>query len=354
MAIASIEVIPYALPFREPYVTARGTLTQREMVLLRVRTDDGLQGLGEAVPLSLRGGATLARVVADLRRLQERRAWWDQDSVVGWANGMELLNAGGSAPAKAAWAMATRDLMNRENGDPYWRGIGGTRVEPVRCNATISSGSTTAVLREVEAWAAEGFSTFKLKVGPENGLATAQAVREAIGPEMQIRLDANGSWSVDDAIRHLSASDLHLELVEEPVHGIEQQARVKKATDVPIAADETASSDHAAEDAVARRACDLVTVKLSKFGFGGQPKVPQYLSSSLDGPVGIAAAAHQAQVLRETEYDAGIAHGLATQRLFAATIAAVECELRGDELHLPPGPGLGVEIDEAALERHRL
>ena len=58
--IASVEVIPYALPFREPYVTARGSLDRREMVLLRLRSDDGLIGLGEAVPLSLRGGATLA------------------------------------------------------------------------------------------------------------------------------------------------------------------------------------------------------------------------------------------------------------------------------------------------------
>ena len=55
--IASVEVIPYALPFREPYVTARGRLERREMVLLRLRDEDGLVGLGEAVPLSLRGGA---------------------------------------------------------------------------------------------------------------------------------------------------------------------------------------------------------------------------------------------------------------------------------------------------------
>ena len=54
--IASVEVIPYALPFREPYVTARGRLERREMVLLRLRSEDGLTGLGEAVPLSLRGG----------------------------------------------------------------------------------------------------------------------------------------------------------------------------------------------------------------------------------------------------------------------------------------------------------
>ena len=70
--IASVEVIPYALPSREPYVTARGRLERREMVLLRLRSEDGLTGLGEAVPLSLRGGTTLAQVVEELERLGER------------------------------------------------------------------------------------------------------------------------------------------------------------------------------------------------------------------------------------------------------------------------------------------
>ena len=56
MRLSSVEVIPYALPFKEPYVTARGVLGQREMVLLRVRDEDGVVGMGEAVPLALRGG----------------------------------------------------------------------------------------------------------------------------------------------------------------------------------------------------------------------------------------------------------------------------------------------------------
>ena len=66
MRLRSVEVIPYALPFKEPYVTARGTLDQREMVLLRLRTDEGLEGLGEAVPLSLRGGVSVETVVLEL------------------------------------------------------------------------------------------------------------------------------------------------------------------------------------------------------------------------------------------------------------------------------------------------
>ena len=72
---ASVEVIPYALPFREPYVTARGTLDRREMVLLRLRAEEGLVGLGEAVPLSLRGGATLEQVVEELERLGRAVLW---------------------------------------------------------------------------------------------------------------------------------------------------------------------------------------------------------------------------------------------------------------------------------------
>jgi muconate cycloisomerase len=136
-------------------------------------------------------------------------------------------------------------------------------------------------------------------------------------------------------------------------------ARVARRVEMTIAADESVTEVADAQRASQLGACDLATVKLSKVGGPAvavaiSAVIPTYVSSALDGPVGIAAAAHAAQILREQGNDAGIAHGLATQRLFAETIAAVECELRGDLLHLPGGPGLGVEIDEAVLDRHRL
>jgi len=83
-------------------------------------------------------------------------------------------------------------------------------------------------------------------------------------------------------------------------------------------------------------------------------EIPVYLSSALDGPVGIAAAAHAAQTLRPNAPWDGLAHGLATQLLFAETIAKTECEVREGLLHAPAGPGLGIELDEAALERCRI
>src|SRR3954447_19862503 len=97
---ASVEVIPYALPFKEPYVTARGVLRRREMVLLRVRDADGVVGLGEAVPLSLRGGVGLAEVVAELE---------------GWAE--EQAAEGLSAPSLCAVRTAEADLLGRRQED---------------------------------------------------------------------------------------------------------------------------------------------------------------------------------------------------------------------------------------------
>src|SRR4051794_6213611 len=103
MRIASLEVIPYALPFREPYVSARGRLDRREMVLLRLRDDHGLVGLGEAVPLSLRGGAALADVVAELERLG-RLDTLDEAGIAAAAL---------SPPARCAATTALLDLRGR-------------------------------------------------------------------------------------------------------------------------------------------------------------------------------------------------------------------------------------------------
>jgi o-succinylbenzoate synthase len=350
--IASVEVIPYALPFREFYVTSRGSLAQREMVLLRLHSDDGLTGLGEAVPMSLRGGVSLARVVGELELLSELSEL-DEASLSG---GIANL----SAPARCAALTALMDLRGR-------RAAAGGRSataagEAVRCNATLVAGEPAAVADDALRWAAEGFSTFKLKLGSGDDAGQVRAVREAVGPRARIRVDANAAWDVAAAKRTLrELEELDIELAEQPVATLEQAAEVAAATSIPIAGDESVESRADAERAVSLGACDLAGVKLSKVG-GPEEAIavaevlPSYLSSALDGPVGIAAAAQVAQTLGENAPEGGLdlAHGLATQRLFSSTVAAVECELRDGMLHLPPGPGLGVEIDERALDAHRL
>jgi L-alanine-DL-glutamate epimerase-like enolase superfamily enzyme len=132
-------------------------------------------------------------------------------------------------------------------------------------------------------------------------------------------------------------------------------------TPIPLAADESVSSKADAERAAKSGAFAMTGIKLSKVGGPEEALeiaevLPAYVTSALDGPIGIAAALQVAQSLGDLGRVAGesLAHGLATQRLFATTIAAEECELRGDLLHPPAGPGLGVVIDERALQAHRL
>lgn len=351
MRLASVEVVPYALPFKEPYVTARGRLDRREMVLLRLRSEDGLVGLGEAVPLSLRGGAGLSQVVEELERLGELPAL-DEASLRGGA--IEL-----SPPARCAALTALLDLRGQTAAEDATKPI---EPAPVECNATLVAGEPAAVAAEAEAWAAEGFETFKLKLGAGDDFAQVYAVREAVGPRARIRVDANAAWDVETAKRMLTALEpLEIELAEQPVATLEGAAEVAASTSIPIAGDESIESRADAERAAAMGACSLTGIKLSKVG-GPEAAIeiaevlPAYLSSALDGPVGIAAAAQVAQTLAGSPDSPGpdLAHGLATQRLFASTIASLESELRDGMLHPPRGPGLGVQIDEDALAAHRL
>jgi L-alanine-DL-glutamate epimerase-like enolase superfamily enzyme len=367
--LASVEVIPYALPFREPYVTARGTLTQRQMVLLRLRDEAGLVGLGEAVPLSLRGGTAIEQVVRELETLDAEglldRAVVALAAVDVFEPGQESFEGERrvSAPARCAALMALRDLSERQReGTPFGPSSGGG-TEPVPCNATLVAGAPAAVAAEALSWAADGYSTFKLKLGGEDDVAVVRAVREAVGAQAKIRVDANGAWPLHTARRLLAELEQYeIEFAEQPVAGVEEAAELAWQTSIPLAGDESIASREDARAALLLGAFRLTGIKLSKVGgtreaLAISALLPAYVSSALDGPVGIAAGARLAQEIlgaAANPYAPRFAHGLATQRLFGATIAAVECELGHGTLRPPPGPGLGVVIDEDALDAHRL
>ncbi len=366
MKVTEVELVPYALPFAEPYITARGTLERREMLLVRLRTDSELEGLGEAVPLALRGGADLRTIQRGLLRASRRFRRADLSDFAG----PEPMRAAVDAfihvaagrrlpgPAKAALEMAVFDLAGKASGKPVWELLGAQQAEPVRCNATLIAAAPDQVAADAERWAGLGFSTFKLKLGAGDDVAQVRAVREMLGPEARIRLDANGAWSVAEALGVLRMVEpLGIELVEQPVAGLRELAEVTTATTIPVAADESVERGKDAQRAAG--ACDLATVKLAKVGGIGEANgiaghLPIYLSSALDGPLGIAAAAHAAQALPFTGPATGLAHGLATQLLFSETIATRECTLDDDLLSPPDAPGLGVEIDEDTLAKHRL
>lgn len=359
MRLEQIEVIPYALPFRNPYVTARGELHERKLILVRIR-GEGLEGLGETAALSLRGGAPVEKIAAEIRD----RCWpalldggLDPGRI--WSALARCRSRGASPEAVAAIDIALHDLAGRASRRPLWAVLGAAEAEPVRCNATLPAANPAETRAIAEEWAAEGFRTFKLKVGLPGDVTQVATVREALGPGVAIRIDANGAWSVADAAARLEALARHeIELAEQPVGTFEQMVELRRRVSVRIAADESLASPYDARRARELGACELAAVKLAKVGgiaaaLEIAEVLPSYLSSALEGPVGITAAAHAAQALRSRGSDARVAHGLATERLFAKSIGRGAIA-ESDVLRLRDGPGLGVELDEEALAARRL
>jgi L-Ala-D/L-Glu epimerase len=356
--LEELEAIPYSLPFREPYVTSRGELAERRLILLRIRAD-GIEGLGETAALSLRGGPDLgeiARQLTELCRPALEEGPIDPDRL--WSALARCRNRGVSAEALAAVDIALHDLVAKAGDVPVWRLLGAERAEPVPCNATLPAANPTRLRTLANGWAAEGFETFKLKVGLPGDVTQVATIREALGPEARIRVDANAAWTVEEASDRLRAMSGHeIEIAEQPVGGLDAMALLRSRTRIPLAADESVASARDARQAVELAACELATVKLAKVGGIAAALeiariLPVYLSSALEGPVGIAAAAHAAQTISRG-LPAGLAHGLATERLFSATIGAGARLDRG-RLVLGEGSGLGVEVDEEALAFRRI
>jgi len=181
----------------------------------------------------------------------------------------------------------------------------------------------------------------KVKVGGGDDTGRIAAVRAAAGPQLSIRLDANGAWSVPAALAALRELETAgIELCEEPVSGLEPVAAVAAASSVPVAIDESAALPGALE----RRVCRAVCLKIARCGgISGLLAAAAraraagyeiYVASTLDGPLGIAAALHACAVVRPDR-----PCGLATLPMFDDRVDPLPA-VRG-RISVPDGPGLG-------------
>ena len=327
------------LRFRSPMATAYGSVDRREIYELEIAGADGVRGRGEAAPLEAYDGISPGRARVALEAY--RAIIEDSDDEI---TGGELLDAcraaDGLPQALAAVDMALWDRAGRRAGRPVARLLTDDVLDAVPVNATIGASDRATAAAGAAAALHAGFRCVKLKVGIGDDAGRVAAVRAALGPEPQLRLDANGAWSVDEAVRTIEALTASgLELVEEPVHGLGPLRAVRERVAVRIAMDETA----AVPGALASGAADAVCLKLGRCGgisallacatlvraSGAEP----YVASTFDGPLGIAAALHAAAALR---IDA--ACGLSTLDLFR------DCEhpltVRDGAIAVPRGPGL--------------
>lgn len=358
MKVNGLSWTAFCLPLRSPFRTATGEIAERQGLVLRLATDGGVIGLGEASPHPALGPAALREVEAALEEIAPRLigtevACLDPDL------------SGGLPPALAcALDVAACDALARARGVNVARLLSRQVRAKVPVNVTIGAGTASDAALQAAAAREAGFPSVKLKVGLGTMAEDRQrvaAVREAIGPQVALRLDANGVWEADRAIRTVRALETYdLEFVEQPVPAGDFAGlrEVQQAVSTPIAADEVVTSPEAAQRLLELAAARVLVIKPMVVG-GLRPArrsielaveagATVVVTTTIDTGIGVAAALHLAATLPE----GSPACGLATGPFLADDIVTQQPVPCGGVMVLPEGPGLGIELDEGALSRY--
>ena len=272
MKITEVKLGKISVPLRVPFKTALRSVSSVEDIVVEVHTDTGAVGYGEAPPTGAITGDTTGAILGAL-----------QDHIIKTVVGREVddfedlmlaLNKCivGNTSAKAAMDMALWDLYGQLYKIPVYKLLGGSRKEIIT-DITISVNDPDEMARDAVDAVRRGYDTLKIKVGahPELDVARLTAVRQAIGNDTRIRIDANQGWEPKQAVRLLNQMQekgLDIEFVEQPVkaHDIDGLKYVTERSYVPVLADESVFSPEDAVHIMQTRAADLVNIKLMKCG----------------------------------------------------------------------------------------
>jgi L-alanine-DL-glutamate epimerase-like enolase superfamily enzyme len=333
------------LRLKVPLETAYGRVAERELLAVSLTDGDGISGHGEAAPLEAYDGVSIERVERALAGYVPVLAAWSEGM-----NGAQMIDAcrrvDDLPQALAAVDLALWDRAGRRAGRPVAALLTDNPPDTVAVNATLTALDRAGVARQAAQAVSDGFTCVKVKVGMGDDGGRVAAARAAMGPEVTLRLDANGAWSVDQAVRAIDAlAPAGLELVEEPTHGLRAVREVRERVSTRIAIDETAAEHGALGAGVA----DAVCLKISRSGgISGliaaatlvrASGAEAYVASTYDGPLGIAAALHAAAALASR---GPVPHcGLATLGMFDGIDNPLPAN--GGTIVVPTGAGLGVE-----------
>ena len=363
-----------SIPLHTPFVTALRRTSTIDTLIVCLDLADGTTGLGEAPQVWAVTGDSVASATACVEQvLAPVLVGADSDDWDALAAGVARACARNFG-AKAAVETALLDAVARAAGmplaylfadvagvpRPVSRGVGlgggAAGVFEVATDVTISAGSPEALRSAAQARVAEGFTRLKLKVGTDaaTDVARVRAVREAAGPDIGVRLDANQGWSREDAvavIRALAEAELGVEIVEQPVAGddVEGLAWVRERVDLPIMADETVYGATDLERVIRLEAADAVNVKLAKCGGpltglrllarAREAGLGTMVGSMMESHVGVATAASMVAAVGTSAVSDLDAAWWATHSPYAGGPT-----YGPGVIQLPDAPGLGMSL----------
>jgi L-alanine-DL-glutamate epimerase-like enolase superfamily enzyme len=359
--IADVEIYPFLIEQKLTIRISLGEIPGAENVLVRLRTDDGVVGWGESSPYApVTGDSQLSNVVngKKLSKLLVGRNPFDVASIV------ENLNAAttGEPGIKAAFEMAVWDLCGKISGQPVRNLLGNFR-DSFETDETIFIASPEEMRRLVQDKVRRGIRTIKIKVGESVGddIERVRLIREAAGPAIDLRIDANQGWSPAETVKALREMESsRIQACEQPVHRSDWDGlcHVRRHSSVPIMADESVHSPSDAIELIRRDAADLINIKLMKSGgilqavriaqIAAAANIRCMVGCMLESRLGLTAAAHV--VCSQPN--------IITSDLDSFTFAKIDpvfggMAVRNGIVSLPDKPGLGVDIDPDWLKTLR-
>jgi len=370
MKITSVEAIPLEAPLEKPVSRARQIvpLKARRSLLVRLTTDEGLTGLGEGLtPVAPEAAAAVVeRVLKPFligRDPLDSEPIWEKlyatNSSRGYSRGYQMI-------AISAVDIALWDLKGRILGQPVCRLLGGSFLDriPVYATGLMIEEEPRAILDQAEEYYDQGFRAMKLKIGQDEAqdLETVRNLRRALGPEVKIMVDANGAYDSSTALRiGRRLQELDIFWFEEPTppEDLAGLARVRAGLDLYVAAGECEYTRFGFRELFLKEAVDVCQPDVARAGgitecrriaALAQAFNVRYAPHAWGGAVCLAATVHLAASLPNfliCELDR-VPNPLRDE------LTLERPDFRDGFLHLPARPGLGLTLDEGALERYRL
>lgn len=266
--IQQIELYRCPVKLKDPFIISLGKLEYADNVIVVIKTSNGISGFGECSPFLTIHGENSDTCVAIGKVLSKVLIGEDALNIEKCSSLMDV-SLYGNTSIKSAFDIALHDIASQHAGLPLYRFLGGSNNKEIYTDYTVSFGPANKMATDALKILEDGFTVIKIKLGgnEDDDLKRMQAIREKVGYEIPIRIDANQGWSVSTAISLLAKLEqFNIQLCEEPVRRqiFMSLPEIKKKSPIPIMADESCMDHHDAERLIDLKACDMINIKLGK------------------------------------------------------------------------------------------
>lgn len=357
--INEIEIYKSPIKLKEPFVISLGPFTHAQNVVIVIHTNEGITGSGECSPFMSINGESMDTCFIVGQYLAKALKGKNALDIEGCTEAMEKTIFGNTS-IKSAFDMALYDIVAQHAGVPLYRYLGGRKGKKLQIDYTVSIGDPQKMARDALSIVQKGFQIIKVKLGEsrEADVERIRLIREAIGMDIPLRIDANQGWSADSAIEILHAvQPYNIQLCEEPIAkwAFMELAHIRKGSPIPIMADESCCNHHDATRLLQLEACDMFNIKLGKSGgiydalkiinIAEENNIVTQIGGFLESRLAFTASAHLALASEMIQY-----YDFDTPLMFVEdpVVGGITYGPHG-EITVPEAPGLGAKMDDEYL-----